>query len=85
MVLRNFEDEIENDDIEILTKQLYAAMDKLPHKGREVFKSIVFDNLKYKEVAEKYNISTNTVKTHYSRALKNLRAAFYSIILVLLH
>lgn len=49
-------------------------IDKLPRKSKEIFIAIVLDNKKYKEVAELYGISVNTVKTQYSRALKKLRA-----------
>ena len=45
----------------------------MSEKCREVFIAIVLKNLSYKEVAEKLNVSVNTVKTHYSRALKQLR------------
>lgn len=54
-------------------KKLFIEVEQLPTKRKEVFKAIVLDGLKYKEVAEQLNVSLNTVKTHYSRALKQLR------------
>jgi len=74
-------------DINILEedkKKLYKEIEALPEKSKEVFKAIVLDNLKYKEVAELLGISINTVKTHYSRALKKLRKSLDVIIMLLL-
>lgn len=65
-------------------KILLEQVEALPEKSKEVFKAIVLENLKYKEVAERLNISVNTVKTHYSRALKQLRFKLDVIIMLLL-
>ncbi|MDR2130609.1 MAG: sigma-70 family RNA polymerase sigma factor [Odoribacteraceae bacterium] len=59
-------------------------IERLPEKCREVFIAIVLDNMRYKEVAEKLDISLNTVKTHYVRALKQLRANLDNLILLLI-
>lgn len=64
--------------------KLQAEIDRLPEKSREIFMAIVLDNMQYKEVAEKYGISVNTVKTQYARALKQLRDNLDQIILLLL-
>lgn len=65
-------------------KKLYDEIEALPEKSREVFKAIVLENRKYKEVAEQLDISVNTVKTHYARALKKLRSKLDIIIILLL-
>ncbi len=70
--------------IEADREKLYKEIEALPLKSKEVFKAIVLDNLKYKEVALKFDISVNTVKTHYSRALKQLRKSLDTIIILLL-
>ena len=78
---------IDDVDIEIIEeerKKLYQEIETLSEKSKEVFKAIVLENLKYKEVAEQLNISVNTVKTHYSRALKQLRGSLDFIIMLLL-
>lgn len=63
-----------NDEESVIRRnQLKKEVDKLPEKCREIFMAIVLENLQYKEVAEKLNISVNTVKTQYARALKQLR------------
>jgi RNA polymerase sigma-70 factor (ECF subfamily) len=59
--------------IEEEKKKLHKAIEALLIKCREVFKAIVLENLKYKEVALELGISINTVKTHHSRALRQLR------------
>lgn len=78
---------VESVDLEYIEKEkkkLHKEIDALPEKSREVFKAIVLDNLKYKQVAEQLDISVNTVKTHYSRALNQLRKSLDLIIILLL-
>lgn len=53
--------------------EIYAAVDALPPRMKKIFKSIVIENKKYKEVAQELNVSVNTVKTAFSRALSALR------------
>lgn len=64
-------------------KKLHTAIESLPIKCREVFKAIVLENQKYKDVALQIGISVNTVKTHHSRALKQLRNSLGAIIIFL--
>lgn len=67
--------EIKNDNLEHNEEEIkiYKEIDALPPKSKAVFKAIAIEDLKYKEVAIELGISINTVKTHYSRALKQLR------------
>ncbi len=53
--------------------EIYTAVEALPPRMKEIFKSIVIENKKYKEVAEELDISVNTVKTSFSRSLSALR------------
>lgn len=69
--------------VEARKKKLYEEIDLLPAKGREVFTAIAFHNKSYAQVATDLNISINTVKTHYSRSLKQLRTALFLLILFL--
>lgn len=55
-------------------EEIYSAVESLPPRTREIFKSIVLEKKKYKDVAQEMNISVNTVKTAFSRALSTLRA-----------
>ncbi len=65
-------------------KKLFEQVEALPEKSKEVFKAIVLENMKYKEVAEHLDISVNTVKTHYARALKQLRFKLDIIIMLMM-
>lgn len=78
------EESIDLETIENDKERLLKEIEALPQKSKEVFKAIVLENLKYKEVALELGISVNTVKTHYSRALKQLRNSLDIIILLLL-
>jgi RNA polymerase sigma-70 factor (ECF subfamily) len=78
------EESIDLDFIQEEKKKLFEQVEALPEKTKEVFKAIVLQNLKYKEVAQELGISVNTVKTHYSRALKKLRASLDIIVILLL-
>lgn len=78
------EEKFDVEEIEKEKQKLLKEVEALPEKMKEVFKAIVLQNLKYKEVAEQFNISVNTVKTHYSRALKQLRKSLNIIIVILL-
>lgn len=53
---------------------IFDKIEALPQRSKEVFKAIVLDNMKYKEVASLMGISVNTVKTHYVRSLKKMRS-----------
>lgn len=63
-------------------EQLQHDIDQLPERCGEVFRLITEEGLKYREVAERLNISINTVKMHYSRALKALRKHLALIVLI---
>ncbi len=64
--------------------RINRALDALPDKCREIFLMNRFDGLKYREIAEKLNISIKTVETQMSRALKTLREKLSDMILVLI-
>ena len=49
------------------------ALQSLPEKCREIFCLQRFEDLSYAEIAEKLNISVNTVKTQITRATQKLR------------
>ncbi len=66
-------------DPDSLTEEMLQALndeiEKLPQRTRDVLKSIYVDGMRYKETAEKFSISIDTVKTLLASALKKLRAA----------
>jgi len=52
---------------------LYAAIEKLPQQCRRILELAAFDSLSYDQIAEKLQISRNTVKTQMARAYRFLR------------
>jgi RNA polymerase sigma-70 factor, ECF subfamily len=60
-------------EINELQERIRQAIDKLPPERRKVFVMNRFDELSYKEVAEKLNISIKTVENQIGKALKFLR------------
>lgn len=63
----------ENMDAKELQKALYAAIDALPEKRREVFVLSRFEGKSYKEIAEIMQISVKTVEAQMGKALSTLR------------
>lgn len=62
------------EDNELMIK-LYAAIDRLPEKCRQVFEMSRFGEFKQQEIADKLGISIKTVKNHITLALKQLHKA----------
>jgi len=56
-----------------LEEFINSVIDSLPEKCRMVFVLSRIDELSYKEIAEKLQISTKTVENQISKALKILR------------
>lgn len=52
---------------------IYKAIDSLPKKRRLVTKLKLYKGLDNQEIAQKLKLSINTVKFHYSQALKQIR------------
>lgn len=62
-----------NSDFEILSEKVNELIGKLPPRQKEVFKLHRENELTYRQIAEKLDISVNTVENHMSKALKFLR------------
>lgn len=56
-----------------LEGRLRQALSELPEQCRTVFQMSRFEDLKYKEIAERLSISPKTVENHMGKALKLLR------------
>lgn len=56
-----------------LESRIRTAIDKLPDRRREIFILSRYENKKYKEIAEKLNISEKTVENQMVSALKTLK------------
>lgn len=57
----------------MLKEKLYNSLRQLPPKCREIFEMSKLEGLTYVEIADVLKISTKTVETQMSRALKILR------------
>ncbi|AHW59521.1 RNA polymerase sigma-70 factor, ECF subfamily [Draconibacterium orientale] len=63
-----------NDYIEVdLAADIAKSIEELPKKRREIFRLSREEGLKYREIAEKLNISIKTVEAQMSLAIKSLR------------
>ncbi|MFD1257968.1 RNA polymerase sigma factor [Mucilaginibacter terrae] len=56
-----------------LEQRLFLAIKKLPPQCQEAFTLSRFEQLSYKAIAERMNISVNTVEKHVGKALNILR------------
>jgi len=52
---------------------LYKALGKLPGQCRRILEMAVFEELSYNQIAEKLNVTRNTVKTQMGRAYRFLK------------
>lgn len=68
-----------------MMSHFYQAIDHLPEQKRQVCLYKLKGNLSNQEIADKMNISVPTVKTHYTQAIKILRAHFERLFLFLLY
>lgn len=68
--INNVEHIIEENELQSWFKSL---LNKLPRKRREIFEMNRFEDLSYREIAVKLNISENTVDTQIRRALNYFR------------
>ena len=69
-------EEFDSEELESLRKRLRAFVDSLPEKCREIFILACVEGLKYREVAERLDVSVNTVKTQVKSAYAKLRFDF---------
>jgi RNA polymerase sigma factor (sigma-70 family) len=53
--------------------RLYNTLEKLPEQRRRILELAVFESCSYAQIAERLNISVNTVKTQIGRAYRFLK------------
>jgi RNA polymerase sigma-70 factor (ECF subfamily) len=71
-----------------LAQHLSVALNELPEQCRTIFQMSRFEELKYKEIADKLGISIKTVENQMGKALRLLRlklSDFLPLLLWLLH
>lgn len=71
--------ELEYNELEL---KLNTAIDKLPARQKEVYLLHRTEGLKYSEIADRLNLSVNTVENHMARAIRTIRKSMegYSLI-----
>ena len=90
LVLRNEEDRSEYSEFFLefgLMKKIQAAIAALPERRQEIFRLAREEGLKYREIADRLEISVKTVETQMTLALKQLREslkAFKNLVLFFL-
>lgn len=62
---------------------IYASIEKLPSKSRDIFKKAYIEGQKHAVIAEELDISVRTVETHIYKALKFLRNSLVILLFVL--
>jgi len=63
-------DALEVDELQI---KIDNAISALPDKSRQIFEMSRFEDLKYRQIAEKLGISVKSVEAHMTKALKALK------------
>lgn len=53
--------------------QFLRTIERLPNIQRRTFEEYYFNNLKYKEIAEKYGVSESTVRNNKNKAINNIK------------
>ena len=78
-----YEDNLMEDlEKKALMSNFYKAVDMLPVQKREICLMKVREELTNQEIAERMKLSVNTVKTHYSEALKLLRVHLRKMLII---
>ncbi|WP_423148326.1 RNA polymerase sigma-70 factor [Rubrolithibacter danxiaensis] len=83
----NTEQASKNLELSELESRLGEALNELPQQCRTIFQMSRFEELKYKEIAERLDLSVKTVENQMGKALKILRlklADFLPLIVLIL-
>lgn len=67
-----------------LNNKINKVINELPEKCKEVFLLNRYEDLKYKEIADKLSISIKTVETQMSKALKHLKEKLKDYLVILI-
>lgn len=70
--------EEENDIYEDFRLLIDAAIERLPQQQKRIYQLSRFDKLKYEEIAQQLNLSTETVKKHMYLATKTIKEYVHS-------
>ena len=67
-----------------LEKKIHTALNELPEQCRTIFQMSRFDELKYREIADKLGISVKTVENQMSKAFRLLRVKLVDFLIFIL-
>ena len=67
-----------------LEKKIHTALNELPEQCRTIFQMSRFDELKYREIADRLGISVKTVENQMGKALKLLREKLVDFLIFIL-
>ena len=67
-----------------LEKKIHTALNELPEQCRTIFQMSRFDELKYREIADKLGISVKTVENQMGKALRLLREKLVDFLIFIL-
>lgn len=65
-----------------MEKKIHEALNELPEQCRTIFQMSRFDELKYREIADKLGISVKTVENQMGKALKLLRTKLVDFLIL---
>jgi RNA polymerase sigma-70 factor (ECF subfamily) len=77
------EDGFETPLTEDMEEKLQKLIDEIPERRRAIFRMSRFEGLSYKQIAERLNISENTVDSQIRNALAFLRKEFRKMALLI--
>ena len=87
-VAYSMKNEVEHPAKKIITgeleKKIHTALNELPEQCRTIFHMSRFDELKYREIADKLGISVKTVENQMGKALKLLREKLVDFLIFIL-
>lgn len=66
--------DVKNLAVKELQEKIRAALNKLPEQCRTIFQLSRYEELKYKEIASRLNLSVKTIENQMGKALKIMRA-----------
>jgi RNA polymerase sigma-70 factor (ECF subfamily) len=70
----------EENNAESLELKLQKAVEKMPCRRKEIFSLSRFEGLSYRQIAEKLDITENTVDTQIRKSLLFLRQEFNNLL-----
>lgn len=78
------EDTADQTNLKELESRLAQAMNELPEQCRTIFQMSRFEELKYREIADKLNLSVKTIENQMGKALKLMRLKLADFLIIIM-